>query len=439
MASIDIKINRSALMSLLGVGLGLELFRASIDRGVLIDDNVTGLSVGTGKQQAADPSIVWDPKAKIWRIYFFARPGDNAEVYMVTSRDLKGFSTATKVLSVGASGEWDSVHAHKPCVVYDEETGKFYLFYSGDDGTYRRIGVAESDDGVNFTKYSGNPILEDPEGTGYLDAPSVFKWKDGNWYMYAYNGNGKLVVFKATSFPYTWEHIGYIDHNVFDLLSPEAVHDEDLGKIILLVNVKYPKTGDISEPAQSSRIGLFICEEPLKCSYRGILVEIPLNTRDSTLSLMSKNVFAPGVAKVGKGLYRLLFNAMDADNTERIFGGWLGLVDPTPYHMINTVEGITTSPHTIVLLDLAPGARAVIEKAVVYAWSGTPTEMYIWQGTEAAGEDNVIEWTNQTKLSLDTPVEVWGRKIGITVKGGSSTNSISIAFSLLIKIMPEGG
>jgi hypothetical protein len=61
------------------------------------------------------------------------------------------------VLNVGLPGTWDDTHVAAPSVLYDGST--YRLWYDGNDGSIRRIGYATSLDGIEWTKYSGNPVF----------------------------------------------------------------------------------------------------------------------------------------------------------------------------------------------------------------------------------------------------------------------------------------
>lgn len=73
------------------------------------------------------------------------------------------------VLSHGAQGSWDEVaDLVEPIGTYKKD-GVYYMFYTAgfrgcwtaDDATsYLSVGLATSTDGVNFQKYSGNPVLK---------------------------------------------------------------------------------------------------------------------------------------------------------------------------------------------------------------------------------------------------------------------------------------
>lgn len=76
----------------------------------------------------------------------------------------------TQVLSQG-QGQWDAVHLLRPWVIYDGS--KFIMWYTGEDSQGAdRIGMATSDDGISWTKYSGNPVF-DLGPLGSWDADSV--------------------------------------------------------------------------------------------------------------------------------------------------------------------------------------------------------------------------------------------------------------------------
>jgi len=399
---------------------------------VVIDNSVTGLS--TTGQQAADPCIVYGPIAKIWRVYFFANVNNSSETYMCESPDLLQMKNCVKVLSKGPPGSFDSVHAEKAAVIFYNNT--FYMFYSGKDGASSRIGLATSSDGKNFTKYAGNPILTDPEGTGYLDAPTVIRWKDGNFYMWAYNGNGKNIVFRTTpdQFPLGWRQIGVLDSRFFSILSTEAFYDPEIDKILLLANIFYPKPPGVSEPTRTGHLALYVCEEPLKCVYYGVLLtSLPSDTRSYPLRYVQQNVFAPGIAKIG-GRYVVLFNATEDGSTasERIFRLDLGVEEEQTLHIVNTYT-TSTSDERLSVLRIPPGAKVKIKHAIVYAYSGSPAQLYLADGAPAAGQDNVIAWTNTNRLELAQEVTANGEHLVIAITG---TPPISIAYSIEVVIKP---
>ena len=90
------------------------------------------------------------------------------------------------VLDLGSSGAWDYHGVGEPTVIKD---GNLYkMWYAGYDGWWWRIGYATSTDGINWTKYSNNPVLsEGAVGSweeGHVGTPSVIK--DGSTYHMLY-------------------------------------------------------------------------------------------------------------------------------------------------------------------------------------------------------------------------------------------------------------
>jgi len=65
----------------------------------------------------------------------------------------------TPIILPGSVGEWDSKIASTSWVIFWRS--RYYLYYRGssDQGKNDAIGLALSDDGVNFTKYKNNPVL----------------------------------------------------------------------------------------------------------------------------------------------------------------------------------------------------------------------------------------------------------------------------------------
>ena len=67
-------------------------------------------------------------------------------------------SYANPVLNLGTDGTWDKGGASNPSVIFKDH--EYKIWYTGFDGEHMRIGYATSIDGVNWTKYSPNPMLE---------------------------------------------------------------------------------------------------------------------------------------------------------------------------------------------------------------------------------------------------------------------------------------
>lgn len=70
------------------------------------------------------------------------------------------------VMSMGPVGTWDAVIVSGCCVRKDGN--QYQMWYSGRDTANWRIGYATSTDGINWTKYINNPVL-DVGGSGSWD------------------------------------------------------------------------------------------------------------------------------------------------------------------------------------------------------------------------------------------------------------------------------
>jgi len=71
-----------------------------------------------------------------------------------------------------------------------EHAGKLTLIYTGVDEVKAGISLAFSEDGLNFIKYPGNPVIPSPPECGdYLDFRDPFVWREGEVY-YLVVGSG---------------------------------------------------------------------------------------------------------------------------------------------------------------------------------------------------------------------------------------------------------
>jgi len=99
------------------------------------------------------------------------------------------------VLSLGSAGSWDSRFVANPCVIKNS-TGTFMMYYGGYNDTSYSIGLATSTDGVTWTKYIDNPILT-PGSAGLWDDTWVeLPWViliDGIYHMFYIGRNSSQV------------------------------------------------------------------------------------------------------------------------------------------------------------------------------------------------------------------------------------------------------
>lgn len=98
------------------------------------------------------------------------------------------------VFEPGPEGAWDDEGVLQSKVIYKD--GIYYMWYTGWDGTTDRMGYATSSDGVNWTKYAGNPVLDigpidSWDAKGISSSSVVF---NGTYYEMWYEGGDSLQV-----------------------------------------------------------------------------------------------------------------------------------------------------------------------------------------------------------------------------------------------------
>jgi predicted GH43/DUF377 family glycosyl hydrolase len=134
-----------------------------------------------------------------YKMYYFGDTdnlSNDASIGLATSPDGRHWSRMgnTPVLSPGNPGDWDGLFVGDPTVVYDGTT--YYMWYSGVDTTWKvRIGLATSPNGLVWTKYSGNPVL---------DGGSVYSWE-------GYNVGVPSVMKRNGTFEMWYNGVSYFD------------------------------------------------------------------------------------------------------------------------------------------------------------------------------------------------------------------------------------
>ncbi len=95
---------------------------------------------------------------------------------------------ANPILKPNPENDWEDCCVLNPAVIYDDARNKFVMLYraAGNDFAHViRLGLAESDDGVNFTRVYDKPVMEaepnHPDG-GALEDPRIVKL-DGRYFI----------------------------------------------------------------------------------------------------------------------------------------------------------------------------------------------------------------------------------------------------------------
>ena len=161
----------------------------------------TGLATSADGRSWEKKGQILQPGPAAWEGEYIAANGavhENNYYYQAGSPPQIGLARSLRiklpepVLKVGPRGAWDERGVADPFIL--KAAGKLYMYFLGQDRARRqRLGVAESNDGVQWTKSLKNPILElgvpgafDENGLG---EPAVWP-QFGRWWM-LYTGRDK--------------------------------------------------------------------------------------------------------------------------------------------------------------------------------------------------------------------------------------------------------
>lgn len=140
------------------------------------------------------------------------------------------------VISLGPAGSFDDTHLFAPCVAY--EHGTYRMWYCGATGNLNdrayKVGLAESADGVHFTKDARSPILVAPNPADSIVTPTLLRGANGAvlredgrlrmWCIVANFAAGTHTLHESTSIDgVAWTPLsGELMRNIY---APTVVHD----------------------------------------------------------------------------------------------------------------------------------------------------------------------------------------------------------------------
>ncbi len=132
----------------------------------------------------SQPVVIFDEGMfKMW----YAGIAAGSKAYILYSESADGINwthyNSNPVLSSGEYGSWDDLSVSPGSVI--KENGIYKLYYCGWSNEYENwhIGLAISNDGINWAKYS-NPILMGSTGWQYQIVPSSIVKKDNIYFLY---------------------------------------------------------------------------------------------------------------------------------------------------------------------------------------------------------------------------------------------------------------
>jgi len=154
------------------------------------------------EREIGQPSVI--EQGGLYQMWYFG--GNNDQINQI------GYATSTNgidwikyagnpVLTIGDPGQWDETEVGGPRVLYDGTT--YHMWYHGFSGACcDSIGYATSTDGINWTKYAGNPVFG-PGDPGQWDEGFVF-------FSAVITDSGQLHMWYSTAFKPFGVGIGYV-------------------------------------------------------------------------------------------------------------------------------------------------------------------------------------------------------------------------------------
>lgn len=127
-------------------------------------------------------------------LWYWYQAGDPPRIGLAIADDGSNWKrNGQPVIEPGPIGSWDERGIGDPYVV--AVGGRFQLFYTGMDRARRqRLGVAQSTDGIHWTKLRSNPILDVGNDQSFdengLGEPAV--WASNNYYWMLYTGRDRV-------------------------------------------------------------------------------------------------------------------------------------------------------------------------------------------------------------------------------------------------------
>lgn len=260
------------------------------------------------------------------------------------------------ILSPGER-EWEERCVLNPAVIYDEERNKFVMLYraAGNDVRHKIVfGLAESDDGFNFTRMSEEPVFksqnDEPDG-GCVEDPRLVKLGDLYYLTYASRAYapGRYWLDPTVESPM------YLDESDVrgEILPSYAKNNLSVSYLAVTKDFRtYKKLGRISETNVDDRDVLLFPElingkfvmlsRPIFKDVPGVTApSIWITITDDVCEYQKPELLMTGVEdwenkKMGAGAppiktedgWFMLYHAVDKDGVYRVGAALLDLNDP---------------------------------------------------------------------------------------------------------------
>jgi len=204
-------------------GSGWRITKASSLNGITDwqIDNQPILSTGQWDTEHANPSLVFNPDLNIYQAWFSAYNSQNwlsgpnrfRIGYATSSATLDWQKYTDKWVMTGDTGTWDEGGIIRGLSIV-RANGEYHMWYSATNSQnlatnpYWRIGYATSPDGINWTKYIGNPVISKTESWEFDNMMYPFVlYENGKFRMWYGTGSEDFCtryVYAESTNGYTW-------------------------------------------------------------------------------------------------------------------------------------------------------------------------------------------------------------------------------------------
>ena len=186
-------------------------------------------------QNACQPAVIKEDGT--YKMWYTGHP-DGCIGYATSVDGISWTKYAGNPVLCPSAGEWDSYAAHWCTVIKD--ASEYKMWYSGGQDFYsHRIGYATSPDGINWTKYAGNPVLG-PQHPGTWDDvqvwfPHVLKLGGAYCMWYGgYDGSRTRIGYASSLDGVSWNV--HSNNPILDLGAPGEWDDDSVNEPCVLTN-----------------------------------------------------------------------------------------------------------------------------------------------------------------------------------------------------------
>gem|GEM_PF-2790093 len=171
------------------------------------------------------PSLIRDSQG--YKMYYTGQNQNSYAIGLATSSDGKSWQrySNSPILHPDTASKWDSLSQAFCNVCFDDTT--YYMWFAGGNGPHGGIGLAKSSDGIHWADVPGNPVFKKAAtgwDSGEVSAPAVVRVGKTSYMFYLGETDPTTVKFSiglATS----QDGINWVRYGTAPVLTPGAGWD----------------------------------------------------------------------------------------------------------------------------------------------------------------------------------------------------------------------